>query len=97
MSSQAIRSQIQRTRFAVLRLAIACSVLFCIDISAQTLDLEADHAGFAEIAEPFFERYCLRCHGPDEDNGDLRMDRLGADDFASRPRAARWRICLSAR
>ncbi len=96
MSSHANRFRLRRAIRLSVWFALICVSLSCVRASAQSLGPEADHAGFSEIAEPFFERYCLKCHGPDEVNGDLRMDRLGAEDFASRPRAARWEEILNA-
>lgn len=41
------------------------------------------------IAQPFFQRYCLRCHGPEVAKGDLRLDQL-PDDAASPSAFDRW-------
>ena len=43
----------------------------------------------ADIA-PVLTRHCSACHGPDMQEGDLRLDTLG-HDFASPQVAARWR------
>jgi len=32
-----------------------------------------------KIVVPFFQEHCIRCHGPDEANGDLRLDQLDGD------------------
>ena len=37
----------------------------------------------------FFTKYCINCHGPEESEGDLRLDTLPAD-FAKRQPAAKW-------
>jgi len=40
----------------------------------------ADAAGeFQQSIEPFFQRYCLRCHGADKQQGDFRLDNLSRD------------------
>ena len=39
-------------------------------------------AGAARAAEPldaFLENHCIRCHGPEKEKGDLRIDRLSRD------------------
>lgn len=36
----------------------------------------ADHAAF-------FEAHCVKCHGPEKQKGDFRLDTLGAPDFES--------------
>lgn len=51
---------------------------------------------YDSIVTPFFEDNCLRCHGPREVNGNLRVDRLSIDDFASTTRASRWKEILDA-
>ena len=44
----------------------------------------------ASSAAAFVQRHCLECHGPDTQEGDLRLDTLGHD--LSQPKvAARWR------
>ncbi|MGY8686604.1 MAG: c-type cytochrome domain-containing protein, partial [Verrucomicrobiales bacterium] len=30
----------------------------------------------AETLEPFLEKHCLRCHGPEKEKGELRIDQL---------------------
>lgn len=35
--------------------------------------------GIINLAQPFFEEHCLRCHGPSKTKGDLRLDQLEAD------------------
>ena len=43
----------------------------------------------AELFEAFLEKYCVRCHGPDKENGDLRFDKLSRD-FKSDLDTHRW-------
>ncbi len=33
----------------------------------------------AEPYEAFLEKHCIRCHGPEKEKGDLRLDRLSRD------------------
>jgi mono/diheme cytochrome c family protein len=33
----------------------------------------------AETLEPFLEKHCLRCHGPEKEKGELRIDQLSRD------------------
>ena len=39
----------------------------------------AFHARSAEPFEAFLDRYCLHCHGPEKQKGDLRIDELSRD------------------
>jgi hypothetical protein len=51
--------------------------------------LAAD-VGLPTTLAPILTRHCLACHGPDTQEGDLRLDALG-HDLASPQVAARWR------
>ncbi len=44
---------------------------------------------FPSQVQPFFAAHCLKCHGPDKQEGDLRLDTL-EHQFASERTAARW-------
>src|SRR3954467_2344090 len=49
-------------------------------------------AGAVRAAEPFdafLEKHCIRCHGPEKEKGDLRIDRLSRD-FKVGADAHRW-------
>ena len=45
----------------------------------ENLPVTPNIAEFSSIAQPFFNEHCLRCHGPDEAKGNLRLDQLDAD------------------
>ena len=54
----------------------------------------SDTESATSISQPFFKEYCLRCHGPEESKGDLRLDQLDAD--LSQPTTFdRWREVVS--
>ena len=36
-------------------------------------------AGGAEPFEAFLEKHCVRCHGPQKTEGDIRFDKLSRD------------------
>lgn len=42
-----------------------------------------------DVITAILERHCVDCHGPDDQQADLRFDQLG-DDFSDRETAARW-------
>lgn len=33
----------------------------------------------AEPFEAFLEKHCIRCHGPQKESGDIRLDKLSRD------------------
>jgi len=50
---------------------------FCLTFTAS-LGLTGV-AGGAEPFEAFLEKHCIRCHGPKQEKGDIRLDRLSRD------------------
>ncbi|MFZ4768369.1 MAG: c-type cytochrome domain-containing protein, partial [Roseimicrobium sp.] len=46
-------------------------------LSASLATASAVHA--AEPYEVFLEKHCVRCHGPEKEKGDLRIDQLSRD------------------
>ena len=50
--------------------------------ASALLSLSLGLIGIGRAAEPyeaFIEKYCVRCHGPEKEKGDLRLDRLSRD------------------
>ena len=45
--------------------------------------------GFAATVQPFFQRYCLRCHDAKKQEGEFRLDTLSRD-FGTEPIAQQW-------
>lgn len=52
--------------------------------------LAEDSAGINNLAEPFFKQHCLRCHGEETAEGQLRLDRLESD-LSRHASFERWR------
>jgi len=52
-----------------------CSVLGAADVPLVTKESDSINS----IVMPFFQEHCIRCHGPDEAKGDLRLDQLDGD------------------
>ena len=67
--------------------------LLCVTASLRAADnppVAPDIAGLKAVAQPFLTAHCLRCHGPEKAEGDLRVDQLDAD--LSKPSSfERWR------
>jgi mono/diheme cytochrome c family protein len=74
-------------RSAARRMADRIPTAFRGGLLAATLG--AAIAPAAEPFEPFLARHCARCHGPTEDEGDLRLDSLSRD-FRSGADTHRW-------
>ncbi|MEZ6125540.1 MAG: DUF1592 domain-containing protein [Planctomycetaceae bacterium] len=57
-----------------LRTVVSCWLLLAVAVS--------DLSPFAAAAEPFevfLEKHCVRCHGPQKEEGDIRIDQLSRD------------------
>ncbi|MCA9138651.1 MAG: DUF1592 domain-containing protein [Planctomycetales bacterium] len=55
----------------------------------ETVSVAAPADSFETNWVSVFQEYCVRCHGPDKSEGQLRLDQL-SDDFAGRENASRW-------
>ncbi|MBU6303099.1 MAG: DUF1592 domain-containing protein [Verrucomicrobia bacterium] len=51
--------------------------LLCFLCAASPAPLSSLRA--ADSLDPFLQTHCLRCHGPEKEKGDLRIDRLSRD------------------
>ncbi|MCM8530287.1 MAG: DUF1587 domain-containing protein, partial [Lentisphaeraceae bacterium] len=58
--------------------------LFCLSASA---------ADFKDQIKPFINKYCIDCHGPKKEKGDLRLDTLKTD-FSDSLTAENWQHVL---
>lgn len=50
---------------------------------------KADEDGYQSIARPFFDTYCMACHGAVKPKGSFRVDKL-ANDFLDSAARAQW-------
>lgn len=69
---------------------LVCSLLF---LGMAGSAASAVTASAAEPFDEFLTTHCIKCHGPDKEKGDLRIDRLSRD-FKSGADAHRWREVL---
>lgn len=53
-------------------------------------DWKPDEAGMRDLLLPFFKEHCIRCHGPEKDQGEFRVDRDLPNDFLSAAAAGKW-------
>lgn len=62
-------------------------VFFFSPLSAG--DEPSDSRTYTETVKPLIQTHCIECHGPETQEGDLRLDTL-QPDFRSREAAAQW-------
>ena len=48
-------------------------------IRAGKEDIKSDVDGFRQSVQPLLEKYCVDCHGPDKQKGDMRLDEIDPD------------------
>jgi hypothetical protein len=80
-----------------LRLSLLLGWLTLLAISLALRHVEAQSGpnepdGYQKIVRPFFEQYCLKCHGPVKPKGDFRLDATGLPiDFHDLTTAGKWK------
>ena len=55
-----------------------------------TSDFQPDDAGYRQTVLPFFQQHCLRCHGADDQQADLRVDQHLPNDFLDVVAKGKW-------
>ena len=70
---------------------VASFIVSVFGVSAQ--EIPAGVEGHTEHVKPFFEAYCIRCHGPDKSKGKITLHTLDAD-LASGQELERWEDIL---
>ncbi len=75
-----------------VRLILAASWLLATSFgfAAEPVTPPPDTAGFVKFAQPFLTEHCLRCHGPEKQKGELRVDTMLSADFASAAAREKW-------
>ena len=57
--------------------------LFCLSLPLVG-DEKSDKKQFETDIQPFFKKHCIKCHGPEKQKGDLRLDSLETIDAVDR-------------
>lgn len=69
-----IQIQIQKRLHEVRLLFRSCLAIIC-NVTLLALALSAESVDFAREVQPIFQSRCIECHGPDDQNSGLRLDR----------------------
>ena len=75
--------------------AAATSDAVALPVDAAPVAFAPDDAGYSELIVPFLNRHCLKCHGPDEQEADFRIDQHLRNDFLTRSVVERWSEVLN--
>ncbi|MCB1228629.1 MAG: DUF1592 domain-containing protein [Verrucomicrobiae bacterium] len=81
-------SNLKAKSFVRLALSSLTAVL-CLTQAQADEPLVADPATYEATVAPFFEKHCVKCHGPEKEKGDLRLDTLTVD-FADHELLGKW-------
>jgi hypothetical protein len=85
-------------RTACILLVASISLIFASELAAQESTAEDDSRSaitFTDLVQPLFKKYCFKCHGPHEQESDLRLDDLDPDMVKGR-HGGQWREVLDA-
>lgn len=62
---------------------------------AESVEFTPDQKGHDGFVTPFLRTHCLRCHGPEKQEADFRIDEHLPNDFLDRTVADRWSEVLN--
>lgn len=80
-------------RTAVLTCSLA---VFAFGGAASSFAAPAASPDFQADVYPVLKKHCFKCHGPDKQKSDLRLDTLSPDLLNDRPAAETWHDVLNA-
>ena len=70
----------------ILPIAAAVSVTY----GQGTSQFEPDASGYSRTMQPFLKKYCIGCHGPDDSQGEFRVDQELPNDFLNLAAKGKW-------
>ena len=69
---------------------------FGITLAAEPASSAPDAAGFQKIIAPFVKTHCVRCHGPEKKQGNLRIDQHLKNEFVDPAAKEKWGEVINA-
>ena len=76
-------------------MGIRNSARLCSAILVALSAVSLPAADYAQDVRPVLQKHCFRCHGPDESNGDVRLDTLSTDLTGNSAAAETWHDVLN--
>lgn len=61
----------------------------------QATEFQPDRQGYTDVVVPFLRVHCLRCHGPETQEGGFRLDQQLPNDFLTRSVTEKWSEVLN--
>jgi hypothetical protein len=78
-----------------MRNVLAVALLSLLINASSSSAAEAVRAEFEKNIRPILQKFCVRCHGPEEQNGRMRFDTLSTDLIKDRAAAEDWHETLN--
>jgi len=76
-----------------LALLLACCANLCVSSGSMAAEIPSGEPGHRSHVKPFFETYCIKCHGPEKSKGKLTLHTLDGD-LAAGGEIERWEDIL---
>ena len=89
---------IRKYRAGCVLFVTCCVLFFAADLQAQEGAVQNDNRSesrFADSVQPLLNKYCFKCHGPEKQESDLRIDDLDPD-LVKGPHGGQWQEVLDA-
>lgn len=83
------------SRLNVMRTFLATTIIFAACEFSTSQAEEKLRADFGNDIRPLLNQFCIRCHGPEEQNGRMRFDTLSTDLIKDRAAAEDWHETLN--
>ena len=78
-----------RCWLAILSLAIVAQTAF-VAAANEPHAVKPDEVGYRDIVTPFLKTHCLKCHGPEKQEGQLRVDQQLKNEFLDPTSKQKW-------
>jgi mono/diheme cytochrome c family protein len=76
--------------FKLVLSALLVSAVSAPLVAQEPTAFEPDDAGYTRTLQPFLRKYCVDCHGPDDPQGEFRVDRELPNDFLNLAAKGKW-------
>ncbi len=78
----------------VLRLLVLFSFIFLLTPMGGAFESDSNSQNFKNQIQPFFNSYCLHCHGPKKSKAKIKLHLLSESDFSKEQNLKTWEKLL---
>ncbi len=76
--------------FKLVMLVLCASAVRTPLVAQEPAVFRPDDAGYRQTLQPFLRKYCIDCHGPDDQQGEFRVDQELPNDFLDLSAKGKW-------